>query len=328
MIRLRRLLPLAGAALLAGCAATATVAPPAAVVEAGWTATAASTRPVGLGLTGGAVLHEGVEFAGGIELVAAADSPLHSLSDLKLLDDEDFLSIADNGELVRGRLRLGRDGRLVGLEGLAARRLTRPDGQPVVERSERDAEGLAVLTGGDLLIAFERDHRILNYGPARRPTGRPTSVVRPDFAFANNDGMEGLSARADGGWRVAGESGGVWDCRPTGCAVVGAPPERPLQDGDYRITGMDRDPRGDGYFVIQRSFSPPIDARARVRRMAADGAFGPVLVELKLPGTTDNFEGIAAVARDGVIRLYILSDDNNEPVQRTLLLAFDVRPVR
>ena len=30
-------------------------------------------------------------------------------------------------------------------------------------------------------------------------------------------------------------------------------------------------------------------------------------------------------ARDGATRLYILSDDNNNAPQRTLLLAFDVR---
>jgi hypothetical protein len=59
--------------------------------------------------------------------------------------------------------------------------------------------------------------------------------------------------------------------------------------------------------------------------MTADGALGPVLIELKLPGVTDNFEGIAAVAHGGGVRLYILSDDNGNPAQRTLLLAFDVR---
>ncbi len=324
MNALRRLLPLAAAALLAACAGAVAV-PPQAAVEPGWTPAAASTRPVGLGLPGGAVLADGVEFAGGVELVAAADSPLHSLSDLKLLDDGTFLSVIDNGLLARGRLRLDRDGDLVGLEALAVRPLTRLDGQPVVERTERDAESLAVLSDGTLLVGFERDHRLWSYGPATHLADRPTPLRSPDFPFALNDGMEGVAAGVDGGWRVAGESGGIWDCRPAACTVVVPFPEIPLPDSEYRITGMDRDPAGDGFFVVQRSFSPPVDARARIRRMAPDGALGPVLVELKLPGTTDNFEGIAAVARGDRVRLYILSDDNNEPVQRTLLLAFDVR---
>jgi hypothetical protein len=59
--------------------------------------------------------------------------------------------------------------------------------------------------------------------------------------------------------------------------------------------------------------------------MDVDGALGPVLVELKLPGLTDNFEGIAAEPHGEGVRLYILSDDNANPVQKTLMLAFDVR---
>ena len=70
--------------------------------------------------------------------------------------------------------------------------------------------------------------------------------------------------------------------------------------------------------------TPPIDARAQVRRMGANGELGPVLIQLKLPGATDNFEGIAAERRGDGVRLYILSDDNNNAPQRTLLLAFDL----
>ena len=58
--------------------------------------------------------------------------------------------------------------------------------------------------------------------------------------------------------------------------------------------------------------------------MAGDGSLGPVLIELKHPGTVDNFEGIAAVATPTGTRLYLLSDDNFSETQRTLLLAFDV----
>ena len=67
-----------------------------------------------------------------------------------------------------------------------------------------------------------------------------------------------------------------------------------------------------------------IAAASLVRRMGANGELGPVLIQLKLPGTTDNFEGIAAERRGDGVRLYILSDDNNHAPQRTLLLAFDL----
>jgi hypothetical protein len=318
---MRRLSPALAALLLAACAGTTVVAP-LATADAGWTPAAASVRPAGLGLPGGARLADGVRFAGGLELVLDETSPLHSLSDLKLLDDAAFVSVSDAGDLVRGRLRLDASGRLVAVEGLAVRRLTLADGAPIVDKADGDAEGLAIDAGGDLLVSFERDHRIWNYGDPRRPVSTPVPVRMPDAAFPPNAGMEGLAA-GPAGWRVSGESGGVWDCTAVRCAVVIAPGP-PVADSDHRITGMDRDPSGPGYFVVQRSFSPPVDARARVRRMAADGTLGPILVELKLPGTTDNFEGIAAVAAAAATRLYILSDDNNNAAQRTLWLAFDI----
>ena len=91
---------------------------------------------------------------------------------------------------------------------------------------------------------------------------------------------------------------------------------------------MDRDPAGVGWFVVERRFREPADVRARIRRMDASGALGPALVELSLPSTVDNFEGLAAAATANGVRLYILSDDNGSARQRTLLLAFDVRSAR
>ena len=321
----RRIYVAALAALtLAACASAVVTSQPWAPTPdaGGWRAVNASTRQVGLGLPGAAVLGQGVRYAGGVTVLAGMDSPLHSLSDLKLTGDGGFITVSDVGDLARGRLALDGRGRLTGLEGLRVRRLSLTDGTPISQKVEGDAEGLALTTGGDLLVSFERDHRIWNYGPLTA-LRNPQAVRRPDFPFPENDGMEGLAASGDG-WRVAGESGGVWDCSPARCTAVTPPPEALLTDSDYRITGMDRDPAG-GWFVVQRSYRAPIDVRARVRRMAQDGTLGPVLVELKLPGTTDNFEGIAAERRGDLTRLYILSDDNFNAVQRTMMLAFDVR---
>jgi hypothetical protein len=294
------------------------------MIATGWTPALAELKRVGLGLPGGAVLAPNVRFAGGIEIVADAASPLHSLSDLKLTGDGGFVTVSDGGDLVRGRLRLDETGRLVGVDGLAFRRLTLTDGSPIADKADGDAEGLALTPSGDVLVSFERRHRIWNYGSLAALRDRPALVLSPDHPFTENEGMEGLSAAPDG-WRAAGEDGGVWDCTPRACDVVAAPPSTPVTDGDFRTTGLDRDPSGDGWFAVQRRFRPPLDVRAQVRRMGRDGALGPVLVELKLPGTTDNFEGVAAEARNGATRLYILSDDNLNPMQRTLLLAFDIR---
>lgn len=322
---IQRLAALAAALALSACATAGPV--PEWSGGDGWTPAAAEARAIGLGVPGGAMLANGVRFAGGVEWILTPDSPLHSLSDLKLLDDDDFVSVTDAGDLVRGRLRLDRDGRLAGVEALRFRRLTLQDGSPITDKADGDAEGLFLDADGRLAVSFERRHRLWSYGPLDRLASRPTPLAAPAMTFGANDGMEGISA-APQGWRVAGESGGVWDCAPSGCREVVAPPAEPIADADYRITGLDRDPGGDGFWVVERRFRPPVDVRGRIRRMADDGSLGPVLVELSLPSTVDNFEGIAVERRRDGVRLYVLSDDNNNPRQRTLLLAFDVRSAR
>lgn len=322
---IRRLIALAAALALSACATAGPV--PEWSGGDGWTSAAAEARAIGLGVPGGAMLAEGVRFAGGVELMLTPDSPLHSLSDLKLVDEDDFVSVSDAGDLVRGRLRFDQGGRLAGVEALRFRRLTLEDGSLITDKADGDAEGLFLDADGRLAVSFERRHRLWSYGPLDQLAARPTPLAAPAMTFGTNDGMEGFST-APGGWRVAGESGGVWDCAPSGCREVIAPPAEPIPDTDYRITGIDRDPGGDGFWVVERRFRPPVDARGRIRRMADDGSLGPVLVELSLPSTVDNFEGIAAVVQDDGVRIYVLSDDNNNPRQRTLLLAFDVRSAR
>lgn len=324
MRRLARLASAWATLALTACAASLGAPQPFPRPIGGWTPAVAELKSVGLGLPGGAMLADGVRFAGGLEIVAGPTSPLHSLSDVKLTGDGGFVAVSDVGDLIQAELKLDETGRLIGLDRIRTRRLTLEGGGLITEKRDGDAEGVVITSSGDLLVSFERQHRIWNYGPLSALWTIPRPVRIPDFPFAENDGMEGVAA-APGGWRVAGEAGGVWDCSPARCVVASPPPPTPTPDSEYRITGMDRDSAGGGWFVVERRFRLPIDARGRIRRMAPDGTLGPVLVELKLPGTTDNFEGIAAERRAGVTRLYILSDDNFNPAQRTLMLAFDVR---
>jgi hypothetical protein len=50
-------------------------------------------------------------------------------------------------------------------------------------------------------------------------------------------------------------------------------------------------------------------------------------LQIMAPMTRDNFESVAVVARDGgVVRFYLLSDDNFARTQHTYLMAFDWKP--
>jgi hypothetical protein len=52
---------------------------------------------------------------------------------------------------------------------------------------------------------------------------------------------------------------------------------------------------------------------------------GRVIAEFLPPVTVDNFEGVAVRrGEDGETLVYVLSDDNFNPDQRTLLLMFEL----
>jgi hypothetical protein len=317
----RRLAAAGLSLLLSACAGAGVVSEPWRGTAKGWTPVTAQIRPVGLGVPGGVSLAPGVRFAGGVQIIAPRGGRLHGLSDLKLADG-DFVAVTDAGDLVRGRLRFDRRGRLAGLSDLRLRGMTAADGGPFPTRSDGDAESLAITAGGELVIGFEQTPRLWSYGPLHALNDRPWPLAVPPIA-PGNDGLEALAAGPEG-LRAAAEAGGVWDCTPARCTEVMPPPTNAPAVSDWRLTGMDRDPAGDGWFVVERLYREPFDMRARLRRMDRSGALGPVLASLSLPSATDNFEGVAAVEGASGTRLYILSDDNDNPRQRTLLLAFDL----
>lgn len=340
----RSLLGLAASILLAACATTPEVgwqarhAAAEAMREAvrfaeeplpdAWTDVAVTTTPVPLNdpdLEAGA---GALVFAGGVQITSDFNR-LHGLSDIKFDSVDGFYAVSDEGLLVRGRVQLGEDGGLVGVQGVQVRPLTDPDGQPLIPKYLADAEGLAILPNGELLVSFERLHRVWRYDHEGRWRGER---IIPDYPFTENEGMEGISnsTHADHYW-ASGENGGLWSCQISICSVLIAPPTTPPTDDDLRVTSLTV--QADDIFGLQRAYHADLNTNTiEIAQLElVDGADGPDLswrglARFTAPATVDNFEGIAAVRRpDGGLRLYILSDDNFNPGQRTLLLAFDVR---
>ena len=95
----------------------------------------------------------------------------------------------------------------------------------------------------------------------------------------------------------------------------------------FRPTGAATLDNGD-VVVLERRFTVigGVAARLRLLKNVATGNLeGKVIAELIPPVSVDNMEGIA-VRRDpsGNYLIYLLSDDNFFPVQRTLLLIFEL----
>jgi hypothetical protein len=263
-------------------------------------------------------------YAGGVELTSPDTSRLHGLSDLVVQPDGALIAVSDEGDLVCGRIALDAKGRLAGVTDATLGPLASLDGRPLSgTKTDSDSEGLALWPNGDLMVSFERNHRIWLYPAAGGP---PHAIPKPDAPFPDNDGMEALALDPEAGpdAYIAGreDTRETWTCRLSGGCT---PYLRPGKDGLGKLTSARAVPGGRWAFLF-REFSPLAGVTSHL--LVTDRA-GRTLDELDIarPATVDNFEGVAAVpGPGGVIRFYLISDDKFASNQRTLLLAFDWRP--
>lgn len=278
-----------------------------------------------------------LEFLAGFAL-ASSDARWGGFSSIILDKTGDrLIAVSDFGDWLRLELRHDATGRLTGVGGAEIGFLPGPDGLALDRKGRADAEALAVGPDGGLLVAFERAPRLWRYDDAEPLFGaRPLtySMPRAMIVLPANGGVESLATLPNGDLVALAEG-------PDGSA-----PESPgwLQRGGawhpiawtrtlpYRPTDAAVLPSGD-LLVLERRYSLAAGPGARLSVVAAadivPGArlSGVELAELAPPQTVDNFEGVAArAAPDGGALIYLLSDDNRNLLQRTLLLQFRWTP--
>jgi hypothetical protein len=318
--------PLAAALALAACAPSPGLAPlPSAPLAAG-DAIRVTARPVPLWPEGAARPTGRFAYAGGLVLDSADTSRFHGLSDLDVGPDGRFVAVSDEGDLVNGRIVLDADGAPSGMAAVTLTPLANPQGRPLSgDKSDSDAEGLALWPNGDLMVSFERNHRIWLYPAAGGP---PRAIPSPDAPFPANAGMEAVAtdpAAGAGAYLVGREdTRETWVCRlDAGCAPGFRAVAGELSGSLVSARALD----GGRWAFLLRDYSPLTGSVIHLVVADAQGRAIDTL-ELRRPATVDNFEGLAAVPRPsgGAIRFYLLSDDNFSAAQRTLLLAFDWTP--
>lgn len=235
-----------------------------------------------------------------------------------------LLAVTDTGWMLEADLVESSDG--LSLHRAGFRPLLDTDGQ-TFSKSGGDAEGLA-LRDGALWISFERDHRIVRY------TGdRPATTIRDnDFErMSSNSGLEALAALPGGGLLAIAEgdvAGGfpVYVANENDRLFIGRLPRTSRHD----VTGADIGPDGRLYLVL-RDYIPLVGLSIRIQRyhLTADGLPDPAtredLAVFDESSGIDNMEGIAVwTDATGRARLTLISDDNFNPLQRTLILDFEI----
>ncbi len=274
---------------------------------------------------------------GGLEL-SAADRRFGGFSAMLVEPNGGGITaLSDRGHWLTARL-VYDSGKLVGLRDAVMAPILDLDGKPLADQKLNDAESIIRLSDGALLVGFEGRHRIWRY-PAR-PEASPLSGGAerfdgpPDLARAPvNGGVEAMLQLADGAilvfteempapgdpgalaaflqegdaWRQVSYRPGPGGFKPTAAAL--------LPDGDV--------------LVLERRFSLLGGLGIRLVRLEArrikPGArlIGAELAMFRPPLAVDNMEALA-VRRGGPgeTLVYLMSDNNFNPLQRTLLLHF------
>ena len=212
------------------------------------------------------------------------------------------------------------------------------DGTPLSGKRYTDAESLTVAFGADprtspTLVGFERNHRLSNYDLTSLGFDAPAQAVEDFGVFdnlENNGGLEAIAYLPDGSLLAISEKTFDEDGHIIGARLTaeGATPVRLKQHLPYQLTDMDILPGGD-LITLERHYSALAGVSMMMRRIPAsalenEGPLdGDVLVEANHTRSIDNMEGLS-IRQDseGRTLLYVVSDDNFNAAQRTLLLVF------
>lgn len=252
---------------------------------------------------------------------------------------EAFIAVSDQGNWITADLQS--DGnRPTAITNALIAPIISPDGTPFSDKAESDAEGLAVPLGADprtdpVFVSFERHHRIRQFNLAADGFEARAEIV-PDFGtltnLTDNKGLEALTYLPDGSLLALSEEtldadGHIVGVRLTDTEAI---PVRLRQHLPYMLTDLATLPNGD-ILTLERHYSILAGVSFSMRRIPAaaldsDAPLdGEVLLEANNSRSIDNMEGLSIrETADGTTLLYLVSDNNFNPLQQTLLLVFSL----
>lgn len=282
-----------------------------------------------------------LRFLGGIVL-KSADERFGGISDLQWeARCQRLLGVTDTGSWLI--LEPQEDGeRLTGVKAAWLAPLLDSKGAPPATKTAADAEGLARLPNGDHWVFYEQVHRAERYqgvsacDPASLAT--PASGVRifePTGGWPSNGGMEAVGALGNSLVAIS-ESVPARDGGRLGFQQEGDEPARlftwvPPEGHEPTAMAIVEGQGGDTQMlVLHRRFSPFTGVSAILSEARFNGPTGRIesheLAKLAPPLTVDNMEGLAARMEAGRQYVYLISDNNFNSLQRTILMKFEVLP--
>ncbi|QDO97454.1 hypothetical protein FNB15_09330 [Ferrovibrio terrae] len=252
-------------------------------------------------------------------------------------DGAGLWAIADTGHWLRLDFRCNDAGLPVEIAAAEILPLRDANGAEITRKTLSDAEALRHLADGRWLVSFERAHRLWFYD---RPGGVATATLSTPASITQqpgNGGIEAVAAFANGDLLLlsedmtaanGGDGNAAWLWRNGAWRDL----VWPARD-DFKPTDAVALDNGD-VIVLERYFKPVIGPKARLQRIPAASMQGTeavlqpeLLAEWAAPYSVDNMEALDVRRMpDGSLWLYVMSDDNQNILQRTLLMVFRYQP--
>ncbi|MEB2847706.1 esterase-like activity of phytase family protein [Endobacterium cereale] len=282
-----------------------------------------------------------LEFLGGIEYTSVNDL-VGAVSGIRFRPDgKSFVAVLDTGHWMTGMIERDGQGRLSGMLDVRILPMVDASGREPRSKGDIDAEGVT-LRDGEVIVSFERRHRVDVYPDPSFETSRPKKTLDfliPRRELRANGGLETVVSAPQtsplAGAIVVVAEKSVDDAGNFYAAILEGPRKgqfKVKRHHPFDITDGAFLPNGD-LVLLERSFSVLGGVGMRIRRMDGDslkpGALvdGEMLIEADMGQQIDNMEGIDVVAGpDGVPHLIVVSDDNHSIFQRNLMLEFRLNP--
>lgn len=274
-------------------------------------------------------------YIGGLRL-SSPDARFGGFSGLIVSSDgRHMTAVSDRGNLLEAKINYD-GGKLVGVSEARMCPLKDRWGNPIAGL-QADAEAVLRLGDGALAVSFERDHRIVRYAADQglRPcdsVGAARLLHRADDwrAMPVNGGLEAMTLLKDETLFALSEDARTpeglikgWLIRERKSAPVFYRPT-----GKFKPTDMLHLSTGD-LLVLERRFSLMAGVASRLCLIEGVAVQAGATLECKSvaqivsPSTTENYEGLAArTTADGGTVVYLLSDDNFNALQSTILMMF------
>ncbi len=278
---------------------------------------------------------DGLTYLGGIS-IEHSDQRFGGWSALQLnADGSRLLAVSDSADWMTAELRWNDEGAPVSVAAVTIAPILGREGQTLTGEAA-DSETIADLGNGQYAVSFEREHRINTYdlGEDWSGIGTVSGVEFPAPPGVGNlpniGGLEGLTT-LPGGYLLAAVEYPETETSPRTFWLEDGQTWIPLRvtgDGSFGVTALHA--HGEHVYIMARFWRRGMGNRIRLMRLPIN-ALGPdriavpeLLGTLEAGESVDNFEGLHVFDRDGETVLVILSDDNFNDDQRTLLMAFTV----